>query len=79
MNKNQNDLSAVTRNSLYNSNNYRELGPQNFMPKKPCNPYDLPMLHNKTYSFIVEWQLPKMEDHDAENPALNKVKNDDWF
>ena len=72
MSTNHNDQSGFTQKKLFLNNGYRVAGPKNFMTKKTYNPYHILMMENKTYSFVVEWEMSPLGDYYTDQTeALN--------
>jgi len=68
MYNNQNDQSEFTQKNLFLNNGYQASGPKDFLPKKAYDPYYLSTLESKSYSFIVEWELPESGNYDVKPP-----------
>lgn len=64
----QNDFIAYTKKNLYHFKDPQLLAPQDSAHNKNINPQAHPMPDGESSSFIVAWQLPKMENCDADRP-----------
>lgn len=64
----QNDLFAITQKNLYHLKDSPFFVTPDYSHKKTCHLHAHPMQESETRSFIVVWQLPKMENQDVDKP-----------
>lgn len=61
MTKTKRNLFTGLRKMLYNFNDLKVFVPQNPIQQETFNANDLPITNRKSPSFVVDWELPKME------------------